>query len=513
MNVWLFQGRMGRWWLIVLAVLLIGAVSATILHESIPDQQIAQSDTGGFQFDVSSFLHARRIVDYEQPAPELARAISAVYSSSDKDVSVIPESSKGLDIVLIDNVPFYHYWQDEVKRYVFHPMAYGRFLARLDCNEPVERYVDAAIAMAQDLPNGGLLWYYPNNYRLNRFLGPDLSPSAMSQGQILGAITGLDERCQTDLSEIARRVFLGLSFDYYDGGVNLEDRTLLEIPLFRSAPEIILNGWLHALLHLNNYVKHYRDPRAEELLASNIQFLAKTLDNFHDKETGLSLYSDLCPYRVRVHHETEELHRLTVFYKARSSDLDALAFDLKVIGHDTQSPYDNQIIRETQSFTDIWINCSQNYETYLVSDRPVTVSFSTGKYSPYRSTPGTGGERIELESEQVSDYHVVNITSVRDKLFCGYPTNFSKMGENYYHTYHVVALACLIVAADMPNETPATLRTWMERCIRAIESTDHPEGLAFASYDKILNDLFKHKVFTLTDDWDTLWRMAREAGR
>lgn len=511
MNVWLFQGRMGRWWLIVLAVLLIGAVIATTLHESIPDQPIAQSDTESFQFDVSSFLHARRIVDYEQPTPELAEVISAVYSSSDKDVSVIPESSKGF--VLIDNVPFYHYWQDEVKRYVFHPMAYGTFLARLYCDEPVERYVDAAIATAQDLPNGGLLWYYPNNYRLNRFLGPDLSPSAISQGQILGGITSLDERCQTDLSETARRVFLGLSFDYYDGGVNLEDRALLEIPLFRSAPEIILNGWLRALLNLNNYVEDYRDPRAKELLSANIRFLADSLENFHDEETGLSLYSDLSPYRVRVHHEAEKPHRLTVFYKARSDDLDDLAFDLKVIEHDTRSPYDNQIIRQTQVFTDIWISCSQNYETYLVSDRPVTLSFSTGEYSPRRSTPGTGGTRIELGSDSGERYYVAHVTSVRDKLFCGYPTNFSKLGENCYHTYHVVALACLIVVADMPNETSASLRTWMERWIRVIESSDHPQELAFASYDKILSGLVRHKTFTLTDDWDTLLRMAREAGR
>ena len=52
----------------------------------------------------------------------------------------------------------------------------------------------------------------------------------------------------------------------------------------------------------------------------------------------------------------------------------------------------------------------------------------------------------------------------------------------------------------------------MEQWIRTIESPDHPEGLAFASYDKILSGLGEHEVFTLTDDWDTLLRMAREAG-
>jgi hypothetical protein len=190
-------------------------------------------------------------------------------------------------------------------------MAYGIFLARLDCDEQVGEYLDSAIGMAHNLPNDGLLWYYPDNYRLDRFLGPDLSPSAISQGQILGAVTSLDKRCDLNLSEIARRVFLGLSFDYYDGGVNLEDRALLEIPLFRSAPEIILNDWLHPILHLKNYVEYYRDDQAKKLLLANIQFLADSLEHFHDEESGLSLYSDLSPYEVRVHHEGEQQPRLT----------------------------------------------------------------------------------------------------------------------------------------------------------------------------------------------------------
>jgi hypothetical protein len=235
----------------------------------------------------------------------------AVYQPSDKDDIAIPESSKGLNIIVIDKIPFYRYWQDELKRYVFHPMAYGTFLGRLDCDEQVGEYLDSAIRMAHNLPNDGLLWYYPDNYPLDRFLGPDLAPSAISQGHILDAVTRLDKRCDLNLSGIARRVFLGLSFDYYDGGVNLENKALLEIPLFRPAPEIILNGWLHAILNLKNYVEYYRDDQAKELLLVNIQFLADSLGNFHDEKSGLSLYSDLSPYEVRVHHEGEQQPRLT----------------------------------------------------------------------------------------------------------------------------------------------------------------------------------------------------------
>ena len=503
--------RRGR--LFALMVLLVGggAIVSSILLQRTQERPLPESGTGALEFDVPSVQHARRINDYQQPDPELIEMISAIYSPSDRDDSTIPKSSRGLDIVLIDDIPFYHYWQGEADKYAFHPMALGMFLARLNCDE-VERYVAAALKVAHELPNGGLLWYYPDNYRLNRFLGPDLHPSAISQGQILGAITTLDKRCQIDLS-ITRRVYLGLSFDYYAGGVNLKNKALLEIPLFRSAPEIILNGWLHALLNLRNYVEHYRDPEAGELLRSNILFLAKSLENFHDEKTELSLYSDLSPYRARVYHGGESPPRLTVFYRARSSDLDDLAFDLKVISHDTQSPYDNQIICQTRSFTDIWISCSQNYETYLVSDTPIAVTFNTGEYSRYRSTPGTGGEQIKLESTEIGGYHVVPVTSVRDKLFCGYPTNFSKMGENYYHTYHVVALAALLASMDLPNDIRATLRTWMELWIKSIETFEPAEGLVFSSYDKILTDLVENGVFTLIDDWDTLLRLARRAGR
>lgn len=495
-------------WLFALVAFLVGGVmTAFLLVQRMQEQAAPECDA---RFDVHSFLHARRINDYQQPDPELVERISAIYSPSDGEDSAIPGNARGMDIIVIDDIPYYSYWQGESGKYTFHPMALGLFLESLNCYESIENYIVAAIKMAHELPNGGLLWYYPDKYYLNRFLGPDLSPSAISQGQILGAITSLDKRCQIDLAYIARRVFLGLAFDYYAGGVNLENQALLEIPLFRSAPEIILNGWLHALLNLCKYVEHYRDPEAEELLRSNLLFLGKVLSNFHDEKTGLSRYSDLSPYRIRVHHGASNPPRLTAFYKAKHEGWDDLAFDLTVIAYETQSPYDNQIIRQTRSFTDIWISCSQNYETYLVSDKPVTVTFNTGEYSPYRSMPGTGGEEIRLVSSEVNGLHIVNITSVRDKLFCGYPTNFSKMGENYYHTYHVVALACLLVSVDLPNQTRMNLRTWMERWITTIETFSDSCELRFSSYEKILRDLVEHEVFTLTDDWYTLLKMARE---
>ncbi|MFC2078044.1 hypothetical protein ACFLTM_04475 [Candidatus Bipolaricaulota bacterium] len=389
-------------------------------------------------------------------------------------------------------------------------MALGTFLLQLRCDEDTEYYLDAALSTAHELPNGGVLWYYPDNYRLNRFLGPDLSPSAISQGRILGGLSRLDADCVIDLSEVTERVFLGLAFDYYNGGVCLEGSALLEIPLFRSAPEIILNGWLHALLHLHNYAKFYADPNALDLVQANLRFLSKILPTFHDEKTELSLYSDLSPYKVRVQHESGTPPHFAVFYAARTPELSDLRFDLAFISHDSVSPYDNQIVRQSSSSTDVWISCSQQYDTYLVSDQPITASMATGVYSPLRTMPGTGGQEILFASAPIGETHVIHVTSAREKLFAGSPTPFTKKGENYYHTQHIVALACILATFDLEPDVRETFQARMERWIETIESyAAGCEDLVFTPFGGVLRDLVNHDIFRLTDQWDQLLGIAR----
>jgi hypothetical protein len=468
------------------------------------------SETTGFT--VSSFERAKRITAYEQPSEELLEAISHVYAAEDRDVqATLPKDVVGTNVVVVDAVPFFPYWQGEEGEYIFHPMDYGLFLSRLPC-EYVQEYLTAALRIAHPLPNGGLLWYYPDNYRLNRFLGPDLSPSAISQGYILGAITALDRRCGLDLRVPARQAFLGLAFDYYDGGLNLEDRALLELPLFRSAPEIILNGWLHALLYLHQYADHYSDPEAQRLLDSNLQFLGEIIGSFHHEGTGLSLYSDLTPYRVTVSCEDGSVERLYAFYRARIKGMSDLVFELRHMEGETRSPYDNHIVRQTATTTELWISCSQHYDTYLVAeDGPFVVSFTCGRYSPLRATPARGGERVELASIEDGGYYVVHVTEVRDKLFCGYPTNFLKNGENYYHTYHVVALACLLATFDLPHKTRESLSSYMERWMQTVDEMS-ASGFTFTTYDAVLDQLVEHGACVVPDDWNVLLAMARGLG-
>ncbi len=459
---------------------------------------------------IVAFHKARHIKNYLQPPEDLLQLISSVYTPEEKNRQVISKDN----IVLVNDVPFFKYWQDVKERYVFHPMAYGGFLSRLSCDEPIKKYLSAAKKTAYRLPNGGLLWYYPDNFNLNRFLGPDISPSAIGQAQILGAIVDLDRRCNLNLKELARETYLGLAFPYYQGGVNLKDSFLLELPLFRSAPEVILNGWLHALLYLHQYATFYNDSEALELFRKNIFTLAQVLPSFHDSTTGLSLYSDLCPYRVRIYHPDGPPDNLYVFYKSRLPELDDLVFKLELIKEDSSS-YDNRIIKTTSGWTDIWISCSQRYDTYLIGEgKPFSVEFNVGEYDPYQTTPA-GGETVKLQSKKLSNYSVVHITSVRDKLFCGYPTNFSKfgIGKNYYHTYHVVALVCLLASADLPEEVYQTLKFWMHKWMQTIENWNSGKKLVFYDYQYVLKELYEHRAFLLTDNWNALLHKIEASSR
>ena len=446
--------------------------------------------------------------------------ISVVHRGEEQDPGLLPAALSGLDVVVIDHVPFYRYWQNpEEDYYVFHPMAVGIFLVRLAADPGVAAFVEAMVNAAHRLPNGGLLWYYPDRYNLARFLGPDLAPSAIAQGVILEAVAAVDEALPADLSKLARSVFDGLAFDYYRGGLNLEGLALLEIPLFRSPPEIILNGWLDALLHLRSYAEEYADTEARRLFEDNVRFLARSLDGFHDPISGLSRYSDLCPYRVVVEWDDGERSDLTAFYRARVPELDDLAFDLGVIEHPTRSSFDNQVIRWTSGGAEAWVSCSQNYDTYLVSTGgPYTVTFETGTYEPTRSTPGRGGRRVMMASTPVNGHHVAHITSIRNDLFCGYPTNFSKNGENYYHAYHVVTLACLLALDAVPRDLVQKVGALVNRWLEAADLVAHEKGLTFVAYQKILDGIIKNGASVPSERWDELLalaqgRIAQDSGR
>ena len=121
-----------------------------------------------------------------------------------------------------------------------------------------------------ELPNGGLAFYYPNHYPLNRMRGPDLVYSAISQSEILAGFLKLYQQSDTDASKLVLdRVKQAMFFNHLDGGIDL-GVAQLELPLFRSNPEIILNGWLHALLQLNDYAIVMNDSEIASYVENNL---------------------------------------------------------------------------------------------------------------------------------------------------------------------------------------------------------------------------------------------------
>jgi len=453
---------------------------------------------------------ARRICCYEQPSEELLKKITPVHRLGDKDV--VPAKTvpglQGLDLVITeDSIPLYPYWQGNPGEYVFHPMAYGSFFSHLSCKVDPEPYLNALVSTAHKLPNGGLLWYYPDVFSLSRFIGPDISPSAIGQGRLLGGIVQYANRCNLDLQQLTRDIFKGLTFSYYDGGLNLNNAAQLEIPLFRSAPEVVLNGWIHALFFIKDYIEYSGDEEALVLLRSNYAFLAKSLPRYHDERTGLSKYSDLVPYRVRLEPGGDDYRVLYVPRASfRRNVKDSIVFKLEKYG--SKSPYDNQIVKTNKVYTLAWVACSGLYDTYLFRESgPFTLSVKTGEFSHKRATPAGGGEKITIESRQMGPYHVAELSSRRDKLFCGFPTNFLKYGKyNYYHVYHVVSLLCLLAMGSNDDFNAAQrqeMKKWIKKWMQAVDEYTS-RGMEFTPYEQLLEELKKHGACTLDVDWETL---------
>ena len=92
--------------------------------------------------------------------------------------------------------------------------------------------------------------------------------------------------------------------------------------LFRSNPEIILNGWLHALLHLNDYADcNEMMPAIASYVEKNLDFFADNHAVWYDEKRNISRYSDTSPQRSSYSHLRRRVSTLTVIYKAHDPRL------------------------------------------------------------------------------------------------------------------------------------------------------------------------------------------------
>jgi hypothetical protein len=153
------------------------------------------------------------------------------------------------------------------------------------------------------------------------------------------------------------------------------------------------------------------------MVRNNTDFLTEIINRFHDERTGLSLYSDLGQYRLTVSHKDDHEPELYVYYDTDHRKLDDIVSPLETTGKCDMSPYDDHIASKKNQILQLWVNCSQKYRTYIVSDGGgIEVSLSTGEYDPKRATPAAGGDEVKLVSAAKRKWHVVDLAQVRDRL-------------------------------------------------------------------------------------------------
>lgn len=321
----------------------------------------------------------------------------------------------------MNNISEHIYWQGDGTP-MFHPMAMGGYLFE---NPTLENY-KACMELAKELPNGGLAWYYPDTYKVNRMVGKSMY-SCIAQAEILSAMCRLEQKGVIGKKDI-EPVFESFK-DTSKGGINYKD-ILLEMPLKNNYPEVILNGWLHAILRIIDYYKLYNisDP----LLENTLRQLGLLLHQFEYRQHRLSLYSNMSPYFVEITKGV--IKNLSILYNDRVID---------VKPRYSNNIYDIQWWDKKR----IVFGVSFMSEVIIQNDKPFTIVIYSGQYCPTKTIPGQEGHKYTYSSKHLMGKEVIKLE--KHILFNGYPTNFIKLGMNYYHTHHVVALD--MINKDFPN--------------------------------------------------------------
>ncbi len=464
-------------------------------------------------FAIQDELDAAVEIQSLQPPAELIERIEAQPTLDEDGVRPLSEFEHSeypyrlTNVIMKDGLPYYPYYAlREGSNHVIHPMALGRFLLRNAEGKNAKQTVDAVMDIAYELPNGGLAWYYPRHYQVARMLGPHLKYSSISQGTIIAGLTGMAEAGVAE-PELAEKAFQAMRFPFEDGGISLADKAVIEMPLFFGPPEIILNGWIDAILHIRDYGEISGNEEAIEFFKTNVEFLADILANFDARDATISRYSDLSPYRVKVRLASpDDVENLQVLYRPMVAGLPAVKVPLEPpLDAKDFSAYDSQILRQNGREVFVWLACSQMYETVLISQSTeMRVEFATGEYNRRATTPGFGGEQISKDSVEDGDYRTVTI-SKDDGLICGFPTNFSKGGtHNYYHAYHVVGLLLVAMSGQVSDEDRRTLIEWALRWKDDMDYIEEAEGEVFRDLKDMIGDINANQAKVTYSDFNVL---------
>lgn len=408
--------------------------------------------------------------------------------------------------IIIDQLPYS--WYPAVSggqdTRIIHPGPIGRLLLELSHREPeVRAYLNAIEQFGVRLPNQGLAFYYPKSIKISRLLGPDYVYSGMTAADVLAGYTAVLRNIPDAKAWChAKEAFLALSYPWDSGGVNFANHAILELPLFHSPPEIVLNGWLHALLFLHDYVETTMDEEADAFLRQNIAFLAKTLAQYDDEGTGLSRYSDSSPYRISIAFQRNQPLELFAYYQSKHAELENIVVPLSRLDNPEgeASPYDNQLldIDVRRGVASAMITASQKYDTYLLSTNgPISITLDPGRHDWLATTPKASGRRIKLASQFIpgSEIHAVMLSTPQLDLIKGCHTSFTKTGrQNYYHVQHAVALLYLSKSGPWKPAERQAMEHYSLKWLEYMKTTLIPPGLSFSPLEDVLAALHRGKA-------------------
>ncbi|KIC41995.1 hypothetical protein RA27_00875 [Ruegeria sp. ANG-R] len=412
---------------------------------------------------------------------------------------------------IVNNYPYYRYrllGRDDA--WARHPSALGgafQLIAESGDFEKLDAIVDEAMKSAVSLENGGITWYYPEVYPLARMRGPKLQYSALSQSSLLAAAMRMEADDPEKYGQFLEQTARGLEFDYHKGGVLWQDSVFLEMPLFHSPPEIILNGWIHALLNYGDYVATFPSAENRRIFDNNIKYLVELLPSFDDPEHNISLYSNATPLRLKLDSGSEALRAdfesLDDNFPDYFMDIEELELP-SVNGEVKAASYDTQIREFKKGNPVITVTCNRLYNTKISSEKPFEAQYYRAVFDRKRATPNNNKETIVLRSQKAGNRHEIVINAETDGVFCGYGTNFAKPGgKNLYHAYHVVGLAYLATHSFVSEQQREILleyvRKWDE-----YTSFHVGEGRVFYPYDQLLMSMNGRKLVKSSLDWEEL---------
>jgi hypothetical protein len=361
---------------------------------------------------------------------------------------------------IVNGIPHHKY--DKNSDYLFHPMRAGRWLFNNATKENYENF----LKIATPKENDSLVWYYPDGYKLARMLNREVT-SCISQAEFLAAF------CKMYQMKILPLSVLEKIFRSFEIPELIYKDALIELPLPKNHPEIILNGWLHAISRIIDYYKITNEK--SDLLERTLFRLSEMLPIFDDPKRKISNYSDLTIYKTKVYNASNTKIKYTKDF------IFDLTYDNK------HSLYDCSFERDMGKYHFANIGVTYGVNHRLINDLPFKLEMFEGKYYPTTTLPQMEGEKIIVESTPFGSKHSLIIPT--ENLFKGYPTPFSKNGgANYYHTYHVVALRD--IAKSYPTEHSKLFNEYADLWESYIDDRN------FTTVSKMEKDYVKGKLLT-----------------